>query len=132
MLFLYNFNSKLLLSLVVVPRLFSIEFDRQGFVCVGGLRGAARQVRRARALPAVALSDSESLSLAVQSAGRLSGAQRKLLWGEEIVGAVAVQNPVLRHALTPRPSDRVTCALTEGFAQIAARRQESFKVVETD
>jgi len=114
--------------LVVALRL--VEFDRQGFVRAAG--GRVGQVRDARALPALALSDGKSLTLAVQPAGGRCGAQRELLRGEEGVVAVAVEHPVLLHALAPSPADGVACALTKGFSQITARWQKSFKDVHTD
>jgi len=115
--------------LVVALRL--VKFDGQGFVRAAG-GGRVGQVRYARALPALALSDCKSSALAVQTAGGCCGAQSELLRGEEVVIAVAVQHPVLLHALAPRPPNRVACALTKGFSQITAGWKKSFKDVHTD
>lgn len=70
------------------------------------------------------------LSLAVQSAGALRGAEGELGGAEEGVGALAVVLP--GHALAPGPPDGVTRGGAEALTQVAARRKQGLQVTQAE
>ena len=70
------------------------------------------------------------LSLAVQSAGALRGAEGELGGAEEGVRALAVVLP--GHAGAPRPPDGVTRGGAEALAQVAARGKQVLQVTQAE
>merc|ERR1719215_1300288 len=84
----------------------------------------------AETLPSHAFTSGFSLSLAVQSAGALRGAEGELGGAEEGVRALAVVLP--SHALAPGPPDGVTSGGAEALTQVAARRKQGLQVTQAD
>ena len=70
------------------------------------------------------------LSLAVQPAGALRGAEGELGWAEVGVRALAVVLPL--HADAPGPPDGVTRGGAEALTQVAARGKQALQVTQAE
>merc|ERR1711976_596 len=88
------------------------------------LRGEGRIISGlAETLPSHAFTSGFSLSLAVQPAGALRGAEGELGWAEVGVRALAVVLPL--HTDAPGSPDGVTRGGTEALTQVAARGKQA-------